>query len=218
MAENCPKTSSQTRCDSAERPQGQIQKDSESEIARLVECNVFPTTLYPQTDVSEIGEVQVGEPSTKVLYKDMTPGVSFVVLQNSDVDADLSGNDGELGEPRLNSMDPLPGIRHLSGQSRGNLKEYFERNVPIELPRDHPTIALSEDQAYHLLRVRSYETAHTSFDLFRGLLAISNNSSGRWTTSGTRDRTSRKFRSSTPARRDPNSTTEDERGNKTVLI
>ena len=152
------KTSSEDPCHTEKPPQGQLPLDSESEIASLFECNVFPTTVYPQTDISEAGEVQTGEPSTKVLYKDANPGVNFVVPQNSDADADLSGNDGELGEPRLNSMDPLPGIRHLTGQSRGILKEYFERNVPIELPRDHPTIALSEDQAYHLLRVMSYET------------------------------------------------------------
>ena len=204
---------SEDPCHTEKPPQSQLLPDSESEVASLFECNVFPTTVYPQTDISEAGEVQTGEPSTKVLYKDANPGVNFVVPQNSDVDADLSGNDGELGEPRLNSMDPLPGIRHLTGQSRGILKEYFERNVPIELPRDHPTIALSEDQTYHLLRVMSYETAHTSFDLFRGLLNNPSNSSGRWASSGTRGKSSsRRLRSSTPARRDLNSTTEDERG------
>ena len=190
------------------------QFDNDSDLLSLVDCSVLPTSTYPQTDASETVEIRVGEPSAVVLHKDTTPDVNYVVPSHSDVDADMSGNDGELEATRLNSMDPFPGLRHLSGRSRGMLKEFFEKNVPIQLPRDHPTLALSEDQAYQLLRIVSDEAARSSLELIRPYLAKSGNVSGRVAPSGsqTKPPTNRRVRSQTPARRAPSSTTEEEQG------
>ena len=51
----------------------------------------------------------------------------------------------------------------LSGRSRAILKEYFDEAAPIRLPVGHSTVAFTEPQIYHLLRVLTDETLNRSF-------------------------------------------------------
>ena len=55
--------------------------------------------------------------------------------------------------------DQLP---ELSGRSRANLKTYFLEEKAFNLPRGHPTVAFTEPQIYHLLRVLTDETLRMS--------------------------------------------------------
>ena len=51
----------------------------------------------------------------------------------------------------------------LSGRSRAILKEYFDEAAPIRLQVGHSTVAFTEPQIYHLLRVLTDETLNRSF-------------------------------------------------------
>ena len=55
--------------------------------------------------------------------------------------------------------DQLP---DLSGRSRAILKAYFLEEKAFNLPRGHPTVAFTEPQIYHLLRVLTDETLRMS--------------------------------------------------------
>ena len=60
--------------------------------------------------------------------------------------------------------DQLP---DLSGRSRAILKTYFLEEKAFNLPRGDPTVAFTEPQIYHLLRVLTYETlrmSHTNME------------------------------------------------------
>ena len=70
----------------------------------------------------------------------------------------------------MNSVDPFPHLRRFSDPSRSLLNTYFEQNVPIELSKDHTTVASSEDQVYNLIRVACDESAHATFEMMSSLL------------------------------------------------
>ena len=68
------------------------------------------------------------------------------------------------------SKDPAPGsellhsgLPDLSGRSRAILKEFFDEPSPIHLPVGHSTVAFTDPQIYHLLRVLTDETLNRSF-------------------------------------------------------
>ena len=60
---------------------------------------------------------------------------------------------GIQGKTVLNTLDPFPLLRRLSGPSWSLLQNYFDTNIPVELSKDHTTVAFSEDQVYNLIRV-----------------------------------------------------------------
>ena len=93
--------------------------------------------------------------------------------------------------------------RELSGRSRGTLKKHFSETPVFDLPVGHPTIAFTEPQLYHLLRVISDETVSASWGLLKNLILQA--AGLRGTTTGTGSRTDhfrKRGRSSTPARQD----------------
>ena len=68
----------------------------------------------------------------------------------------------EPGKPS-SSRGPDDHLPELSGRSRAILKTYFADAKPFTLPLGHPTVAFSEAQMYHLLRVLSDETLRLSY-------------------------------------------------------
>ena len=55
-------------------------------------------------------------------------------------------------------------VRELSGRSRAILKQYFDEDATtINFPLGHRTVAFTEPQVYHLLRVLTDETLKMSF-------------------------------------------------------
>ena len=57
-----------------------------------------------------------------------------------------------------------PKIRELSGRSRAILKQYFDDDAStITFPLGHRTVAFTEPQIYHLLRVLTDETLKMSY-------------------------------------------------------
>ena len=61
------------------------------------------------------------------------------------------------------SRGPDDHLPELTGRSRAILKTYFADAKPFTLPLGHPTVAFSEAQMYHLLRVLSDETLRLSY-------------------------------------------------------
>ena len=91
-------------------------------------------------------------------------------LDTDTADGGQTDVENSRGDPVLNSLDPFPFLRRLSGPSRSLLKKYFDQNPPVELSKDHTTVAFSEEQVYNLIRVACDETAHASFEMMSGLL------------------------------------------------
>ena len=67
-----------------------------------------------------------------------------------------------LGMPS-SSRGPDDHLPELTGRSRAILKTYFADTKPFNLPLGHPTVAFTEAQMYHLLRVLSDETLRMSY-------------------------------------------------------
>ena len=61
------------------------------------------------------------------------------------------------------SRGPDDHLPELTGRSRAILKTYFADTKPFNLPLGHPTVAFTEAQMYHLLRVLSDETLRMSY-------------------------------------------------------
>ena len=79
------------------------------------------------------------------------------------------GSSTEASEQVLDPMRPStsapqdPQLRELSGRSRAILKQYFdEDSSTVNFPLGHRTVAFTEPQIYHLLRVLTDETLKMS--------------------------------------------------------
>ena len=82
-----------------------------------------------------------------------------------------SSSDNESAEAPA-GCDPGPSqeSRRMSVSGRTLLRRYFCEKDPIELPRGHHTIALTEDQMHTVLKTISDETILSSFHLMKSLL------------------------------------------------
>ena len=97
----------------------------------------------------------------------------------------------------------------LSGRSRAILKEYFDEAAPIRLPVGHSTVAFTEPQIYHFLRVLTDETLNRSFstmermviDAVRGSPTVAPSRTAHFLSKG---------RCQTPMRRAPGDSSETE--------
>ena len=111
------------------------------------------------TDASE-GELyeENADPNVPLLYSEILQGFE-------------SGTEGgdESSSHQIDPAAPITStgqarfkLHELSGRSRALLKEYFETAEAFRLPLGHPTVAFSEGQIYHLLKILTNETmSHT---------------------------------------------------------
>ena len=60
--------------------------------------------------------------------------------------------------------------RHLSPSGREVIRKYFSKNVPVELPPGHSTVAFSESQVHAVLRTIADESVLSSFHMMKSLL------------------------------------------------
>ena len=139
-----------------------LSHDNDSDVLSLWDFakNRSPRRLFPDSESGEAAET--GEPCFTVLHRPHQ--------LRGQLDDQISDGSEPRGDPALNSLDPFPHSRRLSGPSRSLLKKYFDENVPVELAKDHTTVAFSEDQVYNLIRVACDETVHASFEMMNGLL------------------------------------------------
>ena len=72
--------------------------------------------------------------------------------------------DSAAGSRPTTAGPPHPELRELSGRSRAILKQYFDEDAAtVSLPLGHRTVAFTEPQVYHLLRVLTDETLQMSY-------------------------------------------------------
>ena len=186
-------------------------RDTDSDVISLGECTNLPVTSLPKMDTYYGVKATIGESGLSVLYKGDTAGKRYLDSGGSDNDTDQFS----LGRPQetqyLNSLDPYPELRRLTGPSRSLLKRYFEENVPVSLSKDHTTVAFSQDQVYNLIRVACDETAHTSFEMMTGLLRKASELPGKFPSnpSTSASRTKPRGRSLTPARQFSDATSDE---------
>ena len=105
-------------------------------------------------------------------------------------------------------------LHELSGRSRALLKEYFETAEAFRLPLGHPTVAFSEGQIYHLLKILTNETMSLTYATMEKMILDA--LKGQPTTSQPRtDHFRLRTRAQTPARGDSNnSSVESESGSE----
>ena len=137
-----------------------------SDAPPLPKEKIVPTF---HTDVSE------GERTTQ---SSSQPGCSYSVQSAAQprgggiTGSEEQGSDTLVKDSAVvsDNKSQVPDTRELSGRSRGILKRYFEETPPFSLPMGHPTVAFSEPQLYHLLRVLTDETVNLSFTTMEKLV------------------------------------------------
>ena len=114
------------------------------------------------------------------------------------------------------SKDPAPHtqptqsrLSDLSGRSTATLKGYFDEAAPIRLPVGPSTVAFTESQIYHLLRVLTDETPNRSFSTMQRMVIDAVRGSPTVAPSPTAHFLS-KGRCQTPMRRAPSDSSETE--------
>ena len=142
-------------------------KELESETPPAAKVPILDPTEY-FTDTSEAGVLMdssgVGGPVFSLNKK--APTIVNVPAQDGDTTTDnefLHGTQGLIQEQ-------ASGSRQLSASGRTLLRKYFVEKDPIEIPRGHPTIALTEGQMHTVLKTISDETILSSFHLMKSLL------------------------------------------------
>ena len=145
-------------------------RDSDSDVLSLGDCTKVPNSEPLFTEPTLLKEAAKGESCFSVLYRPHQLAGQVGDLDTDTADGGQTDVENSRGDPVLNSLDPFPFLRLLSGPSRSLLKKYFDQNPPVELSKDHTTVAFSEEQVYNLIRVACDETAHASFEMMSGLL------------------------------------------------
>ena len=80
-------------------------------------------------------------------------------------DSGHSDSEQEQYRAKLDGAD-----RQLSAKGKLVIKKYFRETRPIELPRDHPVIALTADEMHAVLRTVSDESVLSSYHMMKSLL------------------------------------------------
>ena len=160
-------TTSQLSVEEREFPAIERRKDPEDVIPPAAKVPVLDPTEY-FSDTSEAVELMdssgVGGPVFSLNKK--TPTIVKVPAQGEDTTTDNES----LQEAQGLIQGQASGSRQLSASGRVLLRKYFVEKDPIELPRGHPTIALTEGQMHTVLKTISDETILSSFHLMKSLL------------------------------------------------
>ena len=150
------------------------------------------------TDASE-GEFpeQNEDPEVPLLYTGIPQGFESGTEggdESSSLQIDQPGPSSSTGQTHFK-------LHELSGRSRALLKEFFETTEAFQLPLGHPTVAFSETQLYHLLKILTNETMSLTYTTMEKMILDA--LKGEPTTSQPRnDHFRLRTRAQTPARRD----------------
>ena len=91
--------------------------DSDSDVLSLGECIKVPETTQPFTDVPENPAVHTGESCFAVLHAAQKHSGQHTGLEIGNSDVERSKTDDTLEGIGLNSVDPYPNLRRLTGPS-----------------------------------------------------------------------------------------------------
>ena len=142
-----------TSKENAEAPLSQAEEDSSSIFSEPPPLPGKPAqSTSCGSDIDTPGEIS---------GLDNLPPLYGIIPGYSELDSE-KGTETELeeclnnlpGTSRMTSEEPL---RELSGRSRAILKQYFEAENAYTFPVGHRTVAFTEPQIYHLLRVLTDE-------------------------------------------------------------
>ena len=109
--------------------------DSDSDVLSLGECIRVPETSHPFTDVPENPALPTGDSCFTVLHAAQKHSGQLAGLEIGNSEAERSETEDTLEGIGLNSVDPYPHLRRLTGLSRYLLETFFEKNVPVTLSK-----------------------------------------------------------------------------------
>ena len=121
------------------------------------------------TDVIYLDDVTGTEEAGDTSSQASGPALyNFQPVGNATETAEESSVDTSIHRPDIMRPSTSTGkdskVRELSGRSRAILKQYFDEDATtINFPLGHRTVAFTEPQVYHLLRVLTDETLKMSF-------------------------------------------------------
>ena len=121
------------------------------------------------TDVIYLDDVTGTEEAGDTSSQASGPALyNFQPVGNATETAEQSSVDTSIHRPDIMRPSTSTGkdskVRELSGRSRAILKQYFDEDATtINFPLGHRTVAFTEPQVYHLLRVLTDETLKMSF-------------------------------------------------------
>ena len=114
------------------------------------------------TGTEEAGDTS-SQASGPALYSFQPVGNAAETAGESSVDTPIRRSD-DMRPSTSTSVGQDSDVRELSGRSRAILKQYFDQDATtINFPLGHRTVAFTEPQVYHLLRVLTDETLKMSF-------------------------------------------------------
>ena len=138
------------------------------ESSSICDAPKLPTGVADIVYLDDItGTEEAGDTSSQAsgpaLYSFQPVGGAAETAGESSVDTPIPHPDN-LRPSTSTSAEQGSGIRELSGRSRAILKQYFDQDATtINFPLGHRTVAFTEPQVYHLLRVLTDETLKMSF-------------------------------------------------------
>ena len=157
-----PKVSESIALEVTKTPQP-VPANSEESRTRTPECRAL------HSDTSDPGELYdssgVDLPTTKLGTFSFDPDL-FTSL-DEDLQQSSRNSDAELAVYRDKMLSTE---RNLSPTGREVIRKFFTKNVPVELPAGHSTVAFSESQVHAVLRTIADESVLSSFHMMKSLL------------------------------------------------
>ena len=105
------------------------------------------------------------------VFPPVAPNVILDPTLFPELEGEFHTDSGHSDSEQVQYRSKLDGAdRQLSAKGKLIIKKYFQETRPIELPRDHPVIALTADKMHAVLRTVSDESVLSSYHRMKSLL------------------------------------------------
>ena len=144
-----------------------VQKETMAWDSKEVESAAEAQGLY--SDTTDVEELM--DSSGVAVFPPVAPNVILDPTSFPDFEGEFHEDSGHSDSEQEQYRVKLDGAdRQLSAKGKLIIKKYFRETRPIELPRDHPVIALTADEMHAVLRTVSDESVLSFYHMMKSLL------------------------------------------------
>ena len=141
--------------------------EAEDSSIKEAESSVEAQGLFGDTTDAE----DLMDSSGVAVYPPVVPSVTLDPTSFPELEGEFHEDPGHSDSEQEQYRSKLEGTdRQLSAKGKLIIKKYFRETRPIELPRDHPVIALTADEMHAVLRTVSDESVLSSYHMMKSLL------------------------------------------------
>ena len=141
--------------------------EAEDSSIKEAEPSVEAQGLFGDTTDAE----DLMDSSGVAVYPPVVPSVTLDPTSFPELEGEFHEDPGHSDSEQEQYRSKLEGTdRQLSAKGKLIIKKYFRETRPIELPRDHPVIALTADEMHAVLRTVSDESVLSSYHMMKSLL------------------------------------------------